>query len=536
MTTYKTGNPLGSAAVKDLYDNAENLDIALHTPEEIWVDRLGNTRRSWAGSTGYDLIGDYAAGIKVAAFNQIIRADGEFWRAAPGIELPYTTTGAGMPEDGAFVSVGDASLRQALSDGTGASSGAAMIGYGDGTVADALGDVSAMRVPYVASDDEPPHISVLGKLRQFIFPEDFGALGDNAADDFPAFQAALAESRRTRAPLFLAKKKYRLSQPLTLQTGDSIQGAGAQFTALVFDLQPTENCIKPVDDTVRSYGWKLSGFAIEGTGKAGIYLGSVSQAVVSDVRVASTLTTGIDIFSSQSGFAVYNRFINITTATPLGIWIHGTSSNANIFIGCRTNLATNIGVYVSDSNDNHFYACQFEAGGTGRAVSLRSTVGGLNYGNTFTACRVEQYVGGTGYDIGTNVLQTQIIAPVFINDGIVTPILDAGTGTVVQSASPMVGSTYATQAQKVMTMVRAANGGDGSNALLELAETVTTTGNPTTLRLTSVRATGYPVELRRGGVRYFAINAMGNIVLRSPNGANYVVSVDDTGKLVTAPA
>jgi hypothetical protein len=44
MSTYKTGNPLGSAAVKDLYDNAENLDFALNSLTAlIWTDRLGKT-------------------------------------------------------------------------------------------------------------------------------------------------------------------------------------------------------------------------------------------------------------------------------------------------------------------------------------------------------------------------------------------------------------------------------------------------------------------------------------------------------------
>lgn len=41
MSTYKTKNPLGSAAVKDLYDNAENVDKFVNdrTKEEL-DDRL----------------------------------------------------------------------------------------------------------------------------------------------------------------------------------------------------------------------------------------------------------------------------------------------------------------------------------------------------------------------------------------------------------------------------------------------------------------------------------------------------------------
>ncbi|HEM8610297.1 TPA: hypothetical protein U2Q68_000002 [Citrobacter amalonaticus] len=50
MTTYNTGNPLGSAAAKDLYDNAQNLDLALNDiTAAIWNDRFGRARRTWYG-------------------------------------------------------------------------------------------------------------------------------------------------------------------------------------------------------------------------------------------------------------------------------------------------------------------------------------------------------------------------------------------------------------------------------------------------------------------------------------------------------
>ena len=93
MTTYNTGNPLGSAAVKDLYDNAENFDTALNDLTAVsWTDRLGNVRLSWVGmerkfgnflnasseqfqqfliSSGYEDLGDYAAGLQITSRNQI---------------------------------------------------------------------------------------------------------------------------------------------------------------------------------------------------------------------------------------------------------------------------------------------------------------------------------------------------------------------------------------------------------------------------------------------------------------------------------
>lgn len=50
MTTYNTGNPLGSTSAKDLFDNAENLDVALNSNDDTFVDRRGNVRPTYKGA------------------------------------------------------------------------------------------------------------------------------------------------------------------------------------------------------------------------------------------------------------------------------------------------------------------------------------------------------------------------------------------------------------------------------------------------------------------------------------------------------
>lgn len=125
MTTYSTGNPIGSKDPRDLYDNAENLDEAVNTRQaESWDDRFGVARKTWWGmeqdfqqfliDSGYVNIGDYAAGLEITARNQIFWRDGELYRAGASLDLPYTTTGDWGTEEGLFVAVGDASLRQDL--------------------------------------------------------------------------------------------------------------------------------------------------------------------------------------------------------------------------------------------------------------------------------------------------------------------------------------------------------------------------------------------------------------------------------------
>ena len=135
MTKYNTGNPVGSADPRDLFDNSAVADNLVTGKASAYNDRLGKSRKSWQGmedefaafiaASGYEFVGDYAAGIEITGYNQLVRdTGGEFWRVSGSTNLPYTTTGSGLPEGGAFLAVGDAALRQelngALSSGLGA--------------------------------------------------------------------------------------------------------------------------------------------------------------------------------------------------------------------------------------------------------------------------------------------------------------------------------------------------------------------------------------------------------------------------------
>lgn len=160
MTTYRTGNAIGSADPRDLYDNAENLDELVNSESKLsHPDRLGVPRKTWYGmeadfqaflqSSGYQDLGDYAPGIEITARNQIIRADGELWRISASIELPYTTTGDWAADSGDFVAMGDAVLRQDLANG----SAQVFSSTGGQTLADAL-DQRAIVINIFPSDSQ----------------------------------------------------------------------------------------------------------------------------------------------------------------------------------------------------------------------------------------------------------------------------------------------------------------------------------------------------------------------------------------------
>ncbi|MCX2689944.1 hypothetical protein OO256_05540 [Pseudomonas sp. DCB_CB] len=247
---YNTGNPVGSdgsSDPRDLYDNAGNLDLAANAPAATWVDRLGQIRKSYAGmeadfsasqadkeerfqqfllSSGYQDLGDYAAGLEITGRNQVFRKDGELYRAAASTDLPYTTTGVWFDESSKFVSIGDAALRQELS----MPGGAELVGF----VQDGSG-----AQPRTLQDKGRDTVSIL----------DFGAIGDGAyhplserfsnlalakaqypfvtslaqSIDWAALQAALNTKRLVR----LLGLHIVVTDPVVVPTGGGMAGEGS---------------------------------------------------------------------------------------------------------------------------------------------------------------------------------------------------------------------------------------------------------------------------------------------------------------------
>ncbi|HCI9616643.1 TPA: hypothetical protein NQF15_000940, partial [Klebsiella pneumoniae] len=150
MSTYKTKNPLGSAAVKDLYDNAENVDKFVNdrTKEEL-EDRLGVLRKTWHGmemifsrfidyitgrgeqavaAIGWQELGNWAVGLAVDNRQQIVYYNGSWYKYLG--ELQHVIAGDSPENDGGVWSaanptgkwsnIGDAALRSNLGSDEGA--------------------------------------------------------------------------------------------------------------------------------------------------------------------------------------------------------------------------------------------------------------------------------------------------------------------------------------------------------------------------------------------------------------------------------
>lgn len=136
MATTPTTNPIPSESPRDLKFNAGKVDEFVNSYSVYYTDRFGNQRRTLEGIRqtasqaaslfGYITLDSFEDGATLTVGNQVLRyeATGEYYRwdgpfpktVAPG-STPSSSGGVGS---GAWISVGDASLRSNLASSTGA--------------------------------------------------------------------------------------------------------------------------------------------------------------------------------------------------------------------------------------------------------------------------------------------------------------------------------------------------------------------------------------------------------------------------------
>ncbi|UDC53415.1 hypothetical protein [Klebsiella quasipneumoniae] len=188
MPFYLTGNPVPSASMPDVHDNAQNLDFALNEITSVfWNDRLGRRRMSWFGmesafnvkltdfesrftihlagqetvfaeslvdkenrfqqflnTSGYVFLGDYQDGpFQFGARNQYIRYDNQYYRLNATTDVGFTTTGTDATSFANdvthFVLMDGDTLRQDLGSGE-EGMGGDLVAYKSRTVSQRLSD------------------------------------------------------------------------------------------------------------------------------------------------------------------------------------------------------------------------------------------------------------------------------------------------------------------------------------------------------------------------------------------------------------
>jgi hypothetical protein len=152
--TYNTNNSVPSVDVRDLYDNAQNLDNLVNGALPAYADRLGVSRKSYKGmeldfsaflaASGFELPAlEYVDGspLVVARPTQLIERDGILYSVKPSESFPATLTGTWATDELRVVVRADQDLRQDLANQVDPAKGAALIGYDGATLADTIEDI-----------------------------------------------------------------------------------------------------------------------------------------------------------------------------------------------------------------------------------------------------------------------------------------------------------------------------------------------------------------------------------------------------------
>lgn len=119
--TFNTGNPIGSTDARDRSDNSENLDLAVNSLSQTFVDRLGFTRDTLEGiyqKSAYYRAGTFDAGYTLTNNRQTLAYgnveyswSGAFPKVVSAGSTPETSGGIGA---GAWVDRTDETLRSEL--------------------------------------------------------------------------------------------------------------------------------------------------------------------------------------------------------------------------------------------------------------------------------------------------------------------------------------------------------------------------------------------------------------------------------------
>ncbi|HED2215475.1 TPA: hypothetical protein R4X93_002013, partial [Klebsiella pneumoniae] len=262
MTTYKTGNPLGSAAVKDLFDNAENLDhFENDRSNETWKNRFGVPGKTRYGmeqehdrqissqearfqqfllSSGYVFLGDYQDGpFQFSARNQYIRYNNQYYRLNAATDVGFTTTGTDATSFANdvthFVLMDGDTLRQNL----GSSDGASLIGG-------------------------------LGFLTPEMFSENI-----TLDDDFSlALHRTIEAAKKGPVKLIILGSLYKISSSFDIPDGVTIRGGGPE-TGVYLEKAPAEPM--HIIFNMACVGSRLENF--------GVYFNTGGQGSISAVQI-----------------------------------------------------------------------------------------------------------------------------------------------------------------------------------------------------------------------------------------------------------
>ncbi|WP_135491497.1 right-handed parallel beta-helix repeat-containing protein [Escherichia sp. E4694] len=340
MTTYNTGNPLGSSAAKDLYDNAQNFDyLSNDQSNETCPDRFGKTRLTWHGmekryqeklsSMGWTMMDSFQDGADLTRADQALRwklpdGDGEYYRwdgllpkLVPPGSTPASTGGIGP---GAWLSVGDATLRGDL--------------ISDNPIKGS--DI----VTYTPKFNDGVSMSVSDKFAvDLVTLSDYGfKVGNTGAQNKAAFQKAIDDASGA-TKFIIPAGGFNVDPGITIKDKlVKIEGQGPYQSSL-FSAKAGSPFITQQSGEIAFL--ELSDFSINGNGLTeGVLLPESNHTKIDNIIVTNTIGYAIDLGGYSNDITGCRVFSNFGDS----IKITGIANNVNVQ---RNKFYANNGVAVT---------------------------------------------------------------------------------------------------------------------------------------------------------------------------------------------
>lgn len=395
--TYLTGNPLGSTAPKDLYDNSSNFDEGLNSPSPSFLDRFSKRRETWAGmeaafsdflqASGYVYLGEYAAGLTFTRRNQYMVRSGVAYRPAVTAALPLVMTGIWATDQVNLLAFDtDTILRADLASGAGAS----MIGF-------------------LQSGASTP-VTLEKHLNAFVLLEDYGVVdktGDESASgsNTSVMVAALSAAAAAGKGLWLPEGVISVNPFSLPSTLKGLRGSGKYATVLHFNRSASLVSGILVNAQNNTANPEIYGFTIDcddpvfKTAEVAVLpLTNTHYPSIDDIRIVGRGSSGI-VTQNSKGMRIYDYTCDCTGATDSTMHfqsfssaLYGTNCDDSVIVGMTTSgfpaYSGNIGI----SNNCKFIACH--SGGTG---------GGFGY--SFGKCSNSSMIGCTALNTSHEAFQ-----------------------------------------------------------------------------------------------------------------------------------
>lgn len=166
--------------------------------------------------------------------------------------------------------------------------------------------------------------TVEDKLAEAISARDFGAVGDGAADDGPALQAAMNAAAAAGRVLEIGEGTYRTAMPLRLLSA----AAGLSMRGTILYAGPAGQAALTIGDggAVNTQGKEYRGLAVvrasqadwEDEGDVGIRLLNIDACVV-ELRRAERFTIGLQLAGDERGCEDSTLFLSRLTDNRIGL-------------------------------------------------------------------------------------------------------------------------------------------------------------------------------------------------------------------------